>query len=79
MKFLRFGLLISGTDIEEFIIDASNILLVTEDEIGGKWCIRVILKDFADPYYFTHIYDRLFFVGIDSMNDIYRILEKIDA
>lgn len=36
-KFLRFGLLISGTDIEEFIIDASQILLVTEDEIGGKY------------------------------------------
>lgn len=78
-KFLRFGLLISGTDIEEFIIDASQILLVTEDEIGGKWCIRVILKDFADPFYFTHIYASPFFEEIGSIYNFYEVLEKYSA
>lgn len=79
MKFLRFGLLISGTDIEEFIIDASQILLVTEDEIGGKWCVRVTLKDVADPFYFTHMYESPFFVKIGCMYNFYQVLEKLNA
>lgn len=79
MKFLRFGLLISGTDIEEFIIDASQILLVTEDEIGGKWCVRVTLKDVADPFYFTHMYESPFFVEIGGMYNFYQVLEKLNA
>lgn len=79
MKFLRFGLLVSGTDIEEFIIDASQILLVTEDEIGGKWCVRVTLKDVADPFYFTHMYESPFFVEIGGMYNFYQVLEKLNA
>lgn len=79
MKFLRLGLLVSGTDIEEYIIDASQILLVTEDEIGGKWCVRVTLKDVADPFYFTHMYESPFFVEIGGMYNFYQVLEKLNA
>lgn len=79
MKLLRLGLLISGTDIEEFIIDASQIVLVTEDEICGKWCVNVTLKDLADPFYFTHIYNSPFFEEIGSMYNFYKVLEKLSA
>lgn len=78
-KFLRFGLLISGTDIEEFIIDASQIVLVTEDEICDKWCVNVTLKDLADPFYFTHIYTKPFFEEIGSIYNFYNALEKLSA
>lgn len=77
MKFLRFGLLLSGTDIEEFIIDASQIVLVTEDGIGDKWCVRVMLKDTAEPFYFTHIYSKPFFEEIGSMHNLYMELGKL--
>lgn len=77
MKFLRFGLLISGTDIEEFIIDASQILLVVEDSIADKWCVKVVLKDFKDPYYFTHIYKTPFYEEIGSMYNFYRKLKEL--
>lgn len=79
MKFLRCGLLISGTDIEEFIIDASQIVLVTEDGIGDKWCVNVTLKDLADPLYFTHIYTKPFFEEISSIYNFYNALEKLSA
>lgn len=77
MKFLRFGLLISGTDITEFIIDASQIVLVVEDTIADKWCVRVVLKDFKDPYYFTHIYKTPFFEEIGSMHNFCKALERL--
>lgn len=77
MKFLRFGLSVGEADVEEFIIDASQILLVTEDTIGGEWCIRVMLKDFADPFYFTHIYIEPFFEEIGSIYNFYNALEKL--
>lgn len=77
MKFLRLGLLISGTDIEEFIIDASQIILVVEDSIADTWCVKVVLKDFEDHYYFTHIYKTPFFEEIGSMNNFYRKLKEI--
>lgn len=77
MKFLRLGLLISGTDIEEFIIDASQIVLVTEDEIGDKWCVNVTLKDIADPFFFTHIYVSPFFEEIGSIYNFYNTLGKL--
>lgn len=77
MKFLRFGLLISGTDIEEFIIDASQIVLVTEDGICDKWCVKVVLKDIEDPFYFTHIYSKPFFAEIGSMYNLYRELGNL--
>lgn len=79
MKFLRLGLLISGTDIEEFIIDASQIILIVEDSIADTWCVKVVLKDFKDPYYFTHIYNTPFFEEIGSMYNFYRYLEKLNA
>lgn len=79
MKFLRCSLLLSGTDIEEFIIDASQIVLVTEDGIGDKWCVRVMLKDWEDPFYFTHIYVSPFFEEIGSMYNFYQVLEKLNA
>ena len=79
MKFLRLGLLVSGTDIEEFIIDASQIILVTEDKLGDKWCVKVVLKDFKDPYYFTHIYNSPLFEEIRGMYNFYSYLEKLDA
>ena len=79
MKFLRCGLLISGTDIEEFIIDASQIVLVTEDGIGDKWCVNVTLKYLADPLYFTHIYTKPFFEEISSIYNFYNALEKLSA
>ena len=77
MKFLRCGLLISGTDIEEFIIDASQIVLVTEDGICEKWCVKVILKDFKDPYYFTHVYSEPFFEEIGSIYNFYGKLKEL--
>lgn len=79
MKFLRLGLLVSGTDIEEFIIDASQITLVTEDKLGDKWCVKVELKGFKDPYYFTHIYNAPFFEEIRGMYNFYSYLEKLNA
>ena len=78
-KFIRCGLLISGTDIEEFIIDASQIVLVTEDGICDKWCVKVTLKDLVDPFYFTHIYNSPFFEEIGSMYNFYNVLEKFNA
>ena len=77
MKFLRLGLLLSGTDIEEFIIDASQIVLVVEDSIADKWCVKVVLKDFEDPYYFTHIYSTPFYEEIGSMYNFYRKLKEL--
>ena len=79
MKFLRLGLLVSGTDIEEVVINVSHIVLVTEDEISGKWCIKVELKDLDSPYFFTHIYDRPFFEEIGSMYNFHKVLEKLNA
>lgn len=76
-KFLRFGLLVSGTDIEEFIIDASQILLVTEDRIGDKWCVNVVVKGIANPFYFTHMYESPLFVKIGGMYNFYQVLEKL--
>lgn len=77
MKFLRFGLLLSGTDIEEFIINASQIVLVVEDSIADKWCVKVVLKGFEDPYYFTHIYKSPFFEEIENMYNFYRKLKEL--
>lgn len=79
IKFLRLGLLVSGEDIEEFIIDASQIVLVTEDRIGGTWCVKVALKDIVDPFYFTHIYTIPFFEEIGSIYNFYNALEKLSA
>ena len=79
MKFLRVGLLLGDEDIEEFIIDASQIILVTEDKLGDKWCVKVVLKDFSDPYYFTHIYNSPFFEEIGSIYNFYNTLEKLSA
>lgn len=79
MRFLRLGLLVSGTDIEEYIIDTSQIVLVDEDEIGDRFCIKVTLKDIADPLYFTHMYDSPFFVEIGGMYNFYQVLEKLNA
>lgn len=79
MKFLRLGLLISGIDIAEVIINVSDIVLVTEDEISGKWCIKVELKDLDSPYFFTHIYNSPFFEEIGSMYNFYKVLEKLNA
>lgn len=78
MKFLRLGLLTRGIDLAEVIIDASQIVLVTPDEIGDKWCVKVTLKDIADPYYFTHFYDSPFFKEIGSMYNFYKVLEKLN-
>lgn len=77
MKFLRLGLLISGTDIEEFIIDASQIVLVVEDGIADKWCVKVVMKDLEDPFYFTHIYNSPFFEEIGSIYNFYSTLRKL--
>lgn len=79
MKFLRVGLLIGDGDIEEFIIDASQIILVTEDAIGDTWCVKVELKDLEGPYYFTHIYTKIFFEEIGSIYNFYNALEKLSA
>ena len=77
MKFLRLGLLLSGTDIEQFIIDASQIVLVVEDGIGDTWCVKVVMKDLPDPYYFTHIYISPFFEEIGSIYNFYKALGKL--
>lgn len=77
MKFLRLGLLISGIDIEQFIIDASQIVLVSEDDIADKYCIKVVMKDLPDPYYFTHIYISPFFEEIESIYTFYKALGKL--
>nr|DAT86863.1 MAG TPA: hypothetical protein [Caudoviricetes sp.] len=79
MKFLRVGLLLGDEDIEEFIIDASQIILVTEDAIGDNWCVKVELKDLEGPYYFTHIYTIPFFEEIGSIYNFYNALEKLSA
>lgn len=54
-------------------------MLVTEDVIGDKWCVNVTLKDLADPFYFTHIYNSPFFEEIGSIYNFYNALEKLSA
>ena len=46
---------------------------------GDKWCVNVTLKDLADPFYFTHIYNSPFFEEIGSIYNFYNALEKLSA
>lgn len=73
------GLSLRECDIISFIIDVSQIVIVEESEIGDTECLRMVLKDLEDPYYFTHVYNSPYYENLISIREFYRVLEKFNA
>lgn len=71
------GLSLRDCDIISFIIDVSQIVLVEESEVGDTECLRVILRDIKEPYYFTHVYRLPFYESLISIREFYKVLEKL--
>lgn len=77
MKFLILGLEISKFNLKPFIIDASQIVSVIEQDVEGKDCLKIKLKDSDDICYCTHLYDEPAFSRVSSIHAFYDMLKEL--
>ena len=77
MKFLVLALEEEKGSFDPFIINIDKIAFAFNDELGGEWCLKLILEDGSD-FYCTHLLNKKGnFVDISGMISFYRYIEGL--
>lgn len=77
MKYLMLGLEVSKFNVQPFIIDASNILSVSESGDSDTIYFKIEMKGTKDVYYCTHFYDEPAFSRITDIPAFYDMLKEL--